>query len=128
MTASADEFPRPLSSREDAVLRLMVSAEDPRLAALRHQAEVTTVTGKCSCGCATVFLAVDHDRAAAAMDLCSPVTQTHNRFPSDPGRFRELILFLNGGWLSSLEIVFYDGPPPVEFPPPDEFATPQVCC
>jgi hypothetical protein len=106
----------------------MLSTDDPRLVFLRRQAEVATVTGKCSCGCATVDFAVDHDRADAASGLCSPVTETRNRWPSGSDRPRELLLFLDGGWLEGLEIVYYGSPPPAEFPPPDEFETPEIRC
>jgi hypothetical protein len=125
---SADEFPRPLSLRDAATLSLMMSAQDPRLVTLRGQAEAASVTGKCACGCATVYLAVDPDHAEAAHDLCSPVTQTSNHIPLDPKRFRELLVFLQDGWLSSLEIVYYDGPPPAEFPPPEDFEPPELRC
>ena len=35
-------------------------------------------------------------------------------------------MFLNDGWLSSLEIVYYTGTPPVTFPPAAAFESPEI--
>jgi hypothetical protein len=102
----------------------MLSPDDRRLAPLRGQAEVATVTGICGCGCATIALAVDRRRALPASGLRSPVTEAASLDDSDRGLFW-LILFLRGGWLSSLEIAYIDTIPP-EFPPSDHFHTPEV--
>lgn len=86
------------------------------------------VTGRCPCGCATINIAVDPDRAFPAMDLCSPVTETKTRAPFDADRFCELILFIRDGWLSSLELVWYGSGPVSDFPPSDDFDEPRVRC
>jgi hypothetical protein len=123
-------FPRPLSDRERAVLNFLLGVDDSRLDPLRGQAKVAIASGRCSCGCATIDLAVDHALARSA-ELCSPVLEA--RVPSpiagDPDGFYEVVLFLDpAGWLESLEIVFYVGDPPLEFPPPDGYEAPWLRC
>lgn len=122
MTAdySREVTPRPLTAREAAILDFMLTIDDPRLAPLRNQARTVTVTGACTCGCATIDLTVDRKHATAAAGLGSPVTESRRRTPYTSDEFSELILFLDDGWLSSLEIVWYGTPIP-EFPPPSEF-------
>jgi hypothetical protein len=39
----------------------------------------------------------------------------------DPAESHELILFLGDGWLSRLEIVYYEDQPPRSFPDPSMF-------
>ncbi|MGI8439358.1 MAG: hypothetical protein ACR2NV_04005, partial [Thermoleophilaceae bacterium] len=39
----------------------------------------------------------------------------------DGGAPLEVILFVEDGWLSYLELVYYDRIPPRGFPPPEEF-------
>jgi hypothetical protein len=122
------EFPRPLSLREAETLRFMLSPNDPRLDSLREQAEVALVSGMCHCGCATVDLAVDKDRARPAAGLCSEVIDTRTpQFDPDKGPF-ELILYLADGWLKELEVVYYANDPPLEFPSMDRFEPPQLIC
>ena len=130
MTATGDEFAGSLSEREAQVLRFMLSADDPRLTPLRGQAEVATVVGRCDCGCATIELAVDRGRSARAPGLCSPVSEakTPIRKGFDWAQYRELILFLDDGWLLSLEIIFYCDEPPKEFPRTEEFEPPIIQC
>lgn len=79
MKAARRDFPRPLTEREAATLRFMLSPDDPRLAALREQAQVAMVTGMCECGCATIYLDVDRGRSRPAAGLRSPATDTASR-------------------------------------------------
>lgn len=123
MNERQHEFPRPLSEREAATLRFMVSADDPRLAPLREQAAVATVIGMCRCGCATIDIAVDRSQAPPSNGLHSPATQAQSRDDSGPPLW--LILFLDDGWLSMLEIAYVDQVP-TEFPLSDCFQAPQV--
>ena len=121
MSATGEEFPRPVSPREAATLRFMLSPDDPRLGPLREQAEIAVVSGRCPCGCATIDFTVDHERARPAPGMHSAVVDAHTpRFDARQGP-HELILFLDHGWLSSLEVVYYTTDPPVEFPPIDQF-------
>jgi hypothetical protein len=69
---------------------------------------------------------VDRSHASAAPGLGSPVTEAGTRDLSDPTRYHDLILFLDEGWLKTLEIVHYAGPAPDEYPPPDDVEPPWV--
>jgi len=104
----------------------MLAVDDARLAPLRRQAAALTVVWECTCGCATVNLEVDRSRSSAVPGLCSPVTESVSRV-RDGDEFSELILFLEDGWLSSLEIVWYSKPIP-EFPPIDGFEPATLRC
>ena len=90
----------------------MLSVDDPRIEPLRKQADVARVNWEFTCGCA---------------GLCSPVLDAYHRLPVDEQRFCELIVFLEDGWLSSLELVWYSKPI-AEFPPPAEFQPPYFHC
>ena len=70
---------------------------------------------------------VDRLKASAAVGLCSLVTETIRRVPHDSDEFCDLILFLEDGWLSSLELCWYVNPIP-EFPPMSEFEPARVRC
>jgi hypothetical protein len=122
----ADTFPRALSKREAEILALMLDVDEPAFHPLREQARTASVVGRCECGCATIYLAVDRSRGTAA-DLPSPATDTYTSSdPQDPETFFELILLLDSGWLSSLEIVYYGDTIPTEFPPPIAFERPHA--
>ncbi len=127
---NTESFPRPLTDRERSILDHVLSVADARLDPLRRQASTVTAVGRCFCGCATIDLGVDRLHASPAVDLCSPVTEAsteHAREYPDPN-YCELILFLDDGWLSSLEIVFYTDDPVREFPPPDRFGPATMRC
>ena len=53
------KFPRPLTHREAATLRFVLSVDDPRVLSLREQADFVVVRGLCPCGCASISLEVD---------------------------------------------------------------------
>ena len=126
MAAGSEAYPRPLSDREAETLRFMLSPDDPQLVPLREQAEVAVVEDMCPCGCATIDLAVDRERARPAPGLHSAVVNAWTpQFDPSKGP-HELILFLEHGWLSSLEVVYYTNDPPTEFPPIDRFDPPHV--
>ena len=122
-----DVPPRALTAREADALEFVLSVDDARIEPLRRQAGFAAVTWECTCGCATVCFAVDRSQASAALGLCSPVLHAYRRGPFDADRFCELILFLDDGWLSSLELVWY-AKPIAEFRPPTEFEPPILGC
>ena len=123
-----ETFPRPLTAREAETLRFMLSPADPRLVRLREQSRVAVVTGKCPCGCATIDLSVDRAKASAASGLChAAINALTPKFDPVLGP-RELIVFLDEGWLSSLEVVYYSVQPPHEFPSIEDFDPPWLAC
>ena len=107
-------FPRPLDERERAVLNHLLAGDFPGSAELRRQAESAVVTGKCPCGCATIDLAVDASAAPAHVERNVPVESLSRE--ADPPF--EILLFVENGRLSSLEIVTYADEPIRSFPPP----------
>jgi hypothetical protein len=125
MNPAPSTYPRALSEREAEVLTFLLSLDDPRLAPLREQAASAVVTGMCSCGCASIYLEVDRDRYPP-VSLCSPVVSTTTR-EADTNQTFGLLVFLDEGWLSQLEIWWIDEPP-VEFPDVTMFAPPRLKC
>lgn len=114
MTNTTTDFPRPLTEREAEVLGGLLAVDFEGAQELRRQAEVATAIGRCRCGCATIDLAVGKERAKPARVNQSPV-------PAE-GRWAEggIILFVEDGWLSGLEIYTWSDDPPRVFPPPNE--------
>ena len=55
----------------------------------------------------------------------SPAIDAQRPLTDDPDQANDLLLFLDDGWLESVEIVYY-GEPPAEFPSPDVFAPPRL--
>ena len=131
MTPSPPSYPRKLTRREAQVLDFILAVEDPRAEPLRRQRMSAVVTGICGCGCASINLAVDRVRPDAA-DLCSQplaagLTKDAIAKLPDPNEYFGLLLFLDEGWLSFLEI-WWIQKPPAEFPPPSSFERPRVDC
>ena len=102
---------RLLTDNERAVIERLLDGEWPGAAAFRAQIAATEVVGECGCGCGTLDLRVDPNRAPRAEDLAwytedetYPVAE--NTGPS------YLMLFQRGGWLRELEHLPGDGDPP----------------
>ena len=130
MTLQPDEYPRRLSPREAEVLDFMLSVDDPHIEPLRAQRPTVLVTGMCTCGCASIDLSVDRQLSPGA-DICSqPISadlDSARANLADPNETYGLLLFLDGGWLSLLEIWWIENPPN-EFPPASAFDPPRVEC
>ena len=122
-----DIEPRPLSRNEVSALEFVLSIDDPRILPLRQQVGAARVVWECTCGCATVNFEIDRSRSTPASGLCSPVSEAYRRVPFDSDDACSLLLFLDDGWLSSLELVWY-AEPIREFPAPAEFDTPALLC
>jgi hypothetical protein len=118
---------RPLTDREREVLDFMLAVDDPRIPALREQARSARVIGQCTCGCATIDLEVDRDSGTPA-NLRSPAVSAFRRMGNvaPEASVFELLLFLDDGWLSSLEIVYHTADPKPIFPPSSAFDPPEV--
>ncbi len=115
--------PRPLTERENEILAFLLSAEFPGVDKLRQQAQTAVVVGRCDCGCATINLGVDESLPTAPEVDSYAAVDAAERPKTDESAPHELILFVKGGRLSSVEITWYDQPIP-EFPPPQDFETP----
>jgi hypothetical protein len=115
--------PRPLTERENDILDFLLSADFPGVEKLRKQAETILVTGRCDCGCATVYLTVDESLPTADEVEKYAAVDAAGRPGADDAPPPELILFVRDGRLSSVEIVWYDSPIP-KFPSAEDFETP----
>jgi hypothetical protein len=76
---AASASPRPLSEREADTLAFMLSVDFEGGAALREQASRAVVVEQCTCGCATIDLAIPDDAPAAVGAPPVPMVQTHAR-------------------------------------------------
>lgn len=108
MTKSIE--PRPLSSDEHLLVEFLLSAEFPGCDELKSQLGIVEVVGTCECGCGTVNLAV---RGPAARAIC------REPIPIEAyGAGIQVLLFVRGGLLSSLEIVDLGDKRPLPYPRP----------
>ena len=123
---------RDLSEREAEVLALLLEPEFPGVEALRRQAATARVTGRCPCGCATIYLATDPAAAAAEGVPDSPPSAVfaHGRPRGDDRPGPGLHLDVLDGRLSAIEIVSFDEMVEASvfgvFPAPEEFEAPEV--
>src|SRR5687767_5478014 len=119
------ELPRPLSAPERAALEALLGHADfPGRDALREQLGSTTVVGHCSCGCATVDLAVD-PAAPAAPDARSPIPTDADVLGDDGEPVGGVIVFVDdAGYLSMLEVYAYGEQPIAPFPGPERLRLP----
>ena len=122
------EYPRPLTNHERATLEFVLSVDDPRVDPLRDQADSAIVESMCGCGCATINLRVDHSIGTPST-FGSPAIQAFKRGMLDGASDAEpyeLLLFLDDGWLGSLELVWYGEEPIPVFPATATFEPPEV--
>lgn len=113
--------PRPLTKAEDDAVRFLLSTDFSGVEALRTQLDDLRVVGGCGCGCATVYLRPDMDRSSPSHGPQGPVVAD----AKDLAEAFQLMLFLEDGWLSALEITTvteYNAP---EIPSPDRFHPPD---
>jgi hypothetical protein len=103
-------YPRPLNETEKAVLLRVFELNGAReLDALTEQVEAGIATRPCDCPCPSVSLAVDRARAR-------PIAH-HGRLELevyyDGGA---VMVWVDDGWLSNLETMWWSDDPPREFP------------
>jgi hypothetical protein len=117
--------PQPLTHREREVLDHLLSAERPGVAELRQQAKTALATPWDCCGCASIDLSVDREAAPqSSIRRMGPAVEAKANERAE--RFVELLLWVDDGWLSALEVVNYeDDPPPTELPPPADLGLPS---
>lgn len=102
--------PRPVSPTERGVLDLLLTQEFEGVEKLRAQLRHVQVVGRCSCGCATVDLAVDRDLCEPATGRGRPILSEADVLDDAGAPRGGVIVFLTDGYLSLLEIFSYFEP------------------
>jgi hypothetical protein len=119
---------RPLTPREREILGYLLSAESPGVEELRQQSEVV-LARPWDCGCASIALVVDQTRAHPSPIMGRPAIETQSKEREDPTRVFDLLLWVDDGWLSSIELVAYGFERHEDanvFPPPADFHRPAT--
>jgi hypothetical protein len=112
-------YPRPLTEHEKAVAWTILSgAAVDELDVLREQLDAAVATDRCTCGCPSIGIAVD-----AA--LARPTTYSGRPVAEVPWKDGAIMVWIDDGWLSNLEIYGWLGvedgdEPPDEFPDPSD--------
>lgn len=110
-----DNEGRSLTDGERAVLDLLLSPRVKGVTPLREQARDVVVSGRCDCGCPTIHLTPRRDAPLAQVGgRLWPVEGRVDPVGDEPGQ--EIILFVDHGKLSSLELVFYSKSVPIAWP------------
>jgi len=122
---SGDVPPRDLTPTERAALDFMLAGDDPRLERLREQARTAKVVWECTCGCATINVEVDKTSSSPVDFPRRDPISADGVGPNTRPDLSSLVVFVDDGWLSSLELVWYNEPIP-EFPPADQFEPPGI--
>lgn len=102
---------RPLTPDERALLDGLLAHDFPGVEALRQQAPHATASPGCDCGCGTVDLDVPPSLPRSAAE--SPVPAEGSVVDASGEPVGGLLLFLDDGRLSSLEVHAYDDPLPL---------------
>jgi hypothetical protein len=95
---------RALTATELEVLTELLGMEFTGAQDLRSQLPHATVVGRCECGCATVDLHVDPQGAPPAPASKSPIPAEARVTDDRGGEIGGILVFLDHGYLSSLEI------------------------
>jgi hypothetical protein len=101
---------RLLTDRERDLLRAILDQPFPESTALLAQAEVAEARQGCDCGCGTIDLQVDRD-SASSVALNGSLAPGEAEVLSETGASEGgLIVFVQDGYLSCLEIYSYGEP------------------
>jgi hypothetical protein len=110
--------PRSLSAEERAVLDHLLSVDFEGADVLRRQAVEARVVGRCDCGCPTIDIETSAPSLVEASQArLAPVEGRVVPRADEPPA--EVLLFLDGGRLSCLELVWYGEAPPSSWPTTD---------
>lgn len=119
---------RALTGREREIVDMLLSVDVPGVEELRSQAAHATAA-RWDCGCASFDLRVDRERAPRSTITTSPAIETTTVERDDYRKTFELLLWVDDGWLSGVEIVDYvdqhGDESPDEIPPPDAWNKPH---
>ena len=105
---------RPLTTTERALLDSMLDREFEGAAELRAQAGRVTASSGCECGCVTLDLHVPDDVPVSATTSPAPVEGTVVDAAGEP--IGGVLLFVEHGRLSGLEVYALDDPVPFPMP------------
>jgi hypothetical protein len=100
------------------VLGRLLALDFPGVIELRCQATSVRVVGKCSCGCATVDLEVDKEQCPPS-NAGRPIPAEATVLDESGNPIGGVIVFLDEGYLSLLEIFSFVDKPIDVFPPLD---------
>ena len=120
---------RPLTRREREILEMLLSVDAHGIEELRAQAPYVKAA-RWDCGCASFDLAVDRDRAPRSSVTARPAVEATTKDRDDVRNTFDLLLWVDEGWLSGVEIVDYielhGDESPDEIPAPDAWNEPQA--
>lgn len=89
-------------------LDALLSADDAVHQALRDQLSHLAVQERCSCGCGTIYFAIDTDAVAPVPGQTGTVIVASVQLTTDTGENPgEILLFTQSGYLSWLEVCYW---------------------
>jgi len=107
--------PRGLNEPERSIIEMLLAPDFPGSKELRAQVPDAVVVDTCDCGCPTVDIIVP--RSAPRSEVSGPLAPYEGRVtPSSDEPIGEILLFVDEGYISSLEYVSYADPPPRDWP------------
>jgi hypothetical protein len=104
---------RPLPPRVAATLEVLLVGEEPAFVALRRQIPFARGVSGCLCGCPSVGMEVDRSAVPPAP---SGETGTVDGWYDD--RIHDVVLFIEDGYLSSVELNSVSDDVPTDWPDP----------
>ena len=119
---------RPLTQRERETLDFLLTVETDGVAELRQQVPFAVARGW-DCGCASIDLAVDRDKAEASTLATEPRIEAKWKDSEPFANVLALVLWVEDGWLAGIEMIeVFDRheDAPKQFPPPDVLASPRT--
>jgi hypothetical protein len=123
-----EEF-RPLTQREREILEMLLAVDADGIEELREQARHAQAA-RWSCGCASFDLVVDRERSPRSSLAARPAVEASSKERDDVSRSFDLLLWVDDGWLSGVEIVdyvFWHGDEsPDEIPPREAWNEPET--
>ena len=120
---------RPLTERERKILELLLSVDTEGIDQLRQQVP-HVLAARWNCGCASFNLVVDKARAPHSAITKSPLSETESKDEAHLDRHFQLLLWVQEGWLSAVEIVDFverhGEESPQVIPPLEDWAVPRL--
>lgn len=120
---------RSLTGRERQIVEMLLSVEVAGIEELRGQVPHATVA-RWDCGCASFDVRVNRQRAPRSEITKSPLIEATTIERDDYRTTFDLLLWVDDGWLSGVEIVDYvdqhGDESPDEIPPPEAWSEPSL--